>query len=185
LERAEQRFQARLAAEPQEAAPPESWFQAQAPSSASLDLYADAQALSEGQDNQLGAALPAPPNAVDRLADMEVNLAPGATRHILREHGANSQRHKSRFAPRFQAKDALERLIARGLEEAGAIAKVKVTDAYGRYATLCKMNSQVGWYNAYGHLVPTKTFLVITEKIEADGYVEHDIRTAYPVSDQW
>ena len=36
-----------------------------------------------------------------------------------------------------------------------------------------------------GNLIPTRSFVVVTSKLVEDGYVEHDVRTAYPVSDQW
>lgn len=82
-------------------------------------------------------------------------------------------------------KDSQEALLATGLEQAGAIAKVKVVDAYGRYLRLCRAKAPVGWYNTHGTLVSTRCFVVVTSKLVEDGAVEHDIRTAYPVSEQW
>ena len=55
-------------------------------------------------------------------------------------------------------------------------------DAFGRSLTFCRARESVGWHNVHGILKPTRTFVIVTAKVTEDGFTEHDIITAYPVS---
>jgi hypothetical protein len=180
---AEARFQARLAAEPEPPAPAQEWY-----------LQAN-ESEEEGKAEAKGLA-PEPVTGLEglspreKLAVLNVNLAPGATRHILAMHGHKKKKYKSQFAPELSSEQAIEALIADGLAAAGdALAAIKSPPRYtfdrrGRYLTLCT-RKQVGRNNRYGKLQPTEKFLVVTEDCDGEDGTGLDVVTAYPVSNRW
>ena len=141
-----------------------------------------------GEHQEEVSSLAAGPDPLERLEDLDVNLTTGAIRHILAAHGAWAPAHKSTFHPAFQTRAGLTSLLATGLEQAGEIARTRarVVDSEGRYLTLCRARHLVGSYRSHGHAVPSHSFLVVTSRwLGADGHAEHDVLTAYPVSDHW
>jgi hypothetical protein len=118
------------------------------------------------------------------------------TRHILDHHGAHSPAGKSRFHEDFQTRGSLEALIARGMENADAVARIRkkslsgpgrmalarnfrILDPEGRYLTYCKADRIIGHDSGE----PTRTFVVVSLRVQdEDGQRLHDVVTAHPVS---
>jgi hypothetical protein len=171
IQRAERRQQARLAREARRQAPP---------AKESQEEKAGSPEAAPEQKQEGGGEI----NPLERLAAMGVNLAPAVIRHILAEHGAGAKGHKSQFHARFSHREGLEKLLAKGLEECGAVAKVRVSDFEGRHFTVCE-RKDVGWRNSWGRQVATDRFVVVTANYWQGDAVEYDIITAYPVSETW
>jgi len=113
----------------------------------------------------------------ERLAAMDVNLTPGAVRSILAKHGFGRRPDKSQFAPGFSTPEGLAGLIALGMENAGAIARVRISDAEGHYLTFCT-HPEAG--TRFGSEVPTSRFVVRTVRHFSGEGFEHDVIGAYP-----
>ncbi len=120
---------------------------------------------------------PIPPEPQDRLAALDVNLSWGALRSILAKHGYGSCPDKSQFAPEYGTPAALTALIAEGMENAGAIGRVRVSDAEGHFLTFCE-KANVG--TRFGSEVPTGRFVVRTVRHFNGEHYEHDVIGAYP-----
>ncbi|WP_306601332.1 pentapeptide repeat-containing protein [Geothrix sp. 21YS21S-2] len=127
------------------------------------------------QEEVKSAPIPAGPQ--DRLAALDVNLSWGALRSILAKHGYGSCPDKSQFAPEYGTPAALAALIAEGMENAGAIGRVRVTDAEGHFLTFCE-KADVG--TRFGSEVPTGRFVVRTLRHFNGEHFEHDVIGAYP-----
>ncbi len=121
------------------------------------------------------ALIPAEPQ--DRLAALDVYLSRGALRSILAKHGFGSCPDKSQFAPEYGTPAALAALIAEGMENAGVIGRVRVTDAEGHFLTFCE-KANVG--TRFGSEVPTGRFVVRTVRYFNGEHYEHDVIGAYP-----
>jgi hypothetical protein len=121
-----------------------------------------------------------PATACERLAALNVNLAPGALRHILAGHGQDRMNHKSQFHSRFSTAHGLEELFAHGLEEAGELARERCCNSYGRFLTRCRM-PKVGWSNSHGQFTETDWFQVVLAKVGSGKDSQYDILSAYPV----
>jgi len=171
---AEARVAARLAVEPEAPVPPASWF------------GPDADAAPETLPEPAAPAAQAAdaPTPEDALFDLGVNLTDTGIRHILRNHGQASPRHKSRFAPAYQSRAGLEALLADGLPSAGGLGNFQVVDGLGRFVTYCRAKSVVGWNNVHGRLRATRAFLVVTDAWMSEGDPLHDVVTAYPVAER-
>ncbi|BDU71434.1 pentapeptide repeat-containing protein [Mesoterricola silvestris] len=113
----------------------------------------------------------------ERLASLDVNLSPGAIRSILAKHGFGRRPDKSQFAPGFSTPEGLAALIAEGMENAGAIARVRITDAEGHFLTFCT-HPHVGTRD--GAEGPTGRFVVRTVRHFNGESYEHDVIGAYP-----
>lgn len=134
------------------------------------------------------------PSPSERLNDLRVYLRPRALEHIHATHGPWKNMEKSQFAECHGSPEAIERLIAQGMEDSGAIGSV--VDAYGRQYTLCRSEETL-WYRERGfsrggrsfpaRYHATHLFVVVT--IAYDNGVEDDadhvVLTAFPVSRNW
>jgi hypothetical protein len=134
---------------------------------------------------------------VERLGALDVLLAPGVTRHILDEHGAHCPEGKSRFHEDFLTRGSMEALIARGMENADAVGRIRkpgtsgpgrmalarnfrILDPEGRYLTYCKSDRIIGQDSGE----PTRSFVVVSLRVQdEDGQRLHDVVTAHPVAD--
>jgi streptogramin lyase len=121
-------------------------------------------------------------NPLELLLDLDINLAPRSTRHILHRHGPVRRRNTGQFHRDFQNREGLQALIARGLKDRGGV-DLGRSESFGRNLTLCAADRPVGWYHHFGVRKQTRAFLVVTERIDGVDGAEHDIRTAYPVSE--
>ena len=185
-QKAEARFQARLKAEPEAPAPAKEWYAKDNGGEAVEDEKAASAPAAPGP----AAAAVKDLDPRETLAALNVNLAPGAIRHILAQHAHKAKRYKSQFSAALSGEKEIEALIAQGLVAAGdAMAAIKSPPRYtfdtrGRFLTLCR-REQVGRHNSYGIFRRTSKFLVVTESVDGEDGPSHDVVTAYPVSDRW
>jgi hypothetical protein len=139
-----------------------------------------------------GAAAPAaPPRPAGtmRLWEENVYLTRGAVRHAGRRHGRHARKPAGQFAEAYWSHEALERLIAEGLLESGAIGKVQARrnlelDRGASFFTRCRHQEVVGaYYDRAGARVATRSFEVCTLRTWHDGVEIQVVKTAYPVPD--
>ena len=182
---AEARMAERLAVEPEAPAPPDTWFAADAGAEPEPLPEPVAQAaLAVATPAVAAAAADAATTPEDILLDLGINLSDSGLRHILRNHGQTSPRHKSRFAPAYQSRAGLEVLLAENLPNAGKLGHFQVVDGLGRFVTYCRAKTAVGWKNTRGRLKATCAFLLVTDAWVDQGEPVHDVVTAYPVAER-
>lgn len=112
------------------------------------------------------------------LQDLGVILSESALRHILGGHGYDRNPQKSQFAPAYSSREALTALLARGMDDSGAIGRIRSTTLRGSCKTLCRADG-AGFVHDGKGWVATDWFVVITS-LSMDGSV-HIVETAHPV----
>jgi hypothetical protein len=134
------------------------------------------------------------PTPSDRLNAMGVYLPAQALEHVFHAHGPWKNMEKSQFAECHDSPEAIEQLIATGMETAGAIGCV--VDGYGRQYTLCR-SAETLWYRERGfhrggrsypdRFHATHLFVVVTLECHngPEDDPDHVVLTAFPVSRNW
>jgi hypothetical protein len=137
------------------------------------------------------AAVPVPVTAGlrphERLQEIGFFLGRAASEHIFNCHAYGKMAGKSQFNAAYGTREALDEIIAKGIEEAGPRGWGAImTDSYGRYYTLCQRRG-TDWYRTGAGWEATDLFVVVTDRYynEAVGDYDHVVITAYPVSKDW
>jgi hypothetical protein len=200
LARARDRYLASLPAEPDQVSWKVAPAEAVADAKESKARHAPAGATQSASDPAGKPHVPGPATKPDRnppvlagdpddlLWDMYVNLSSWTLEnHILERHEAGADPDSSQFDAQFSDPEQLKALIAAGLSQAGADARWRVKNAYGRYLTLCSVKGldQVGRHNRYGRFTRTGKFLVVASRFHSGEADEYDVITAYPVAEDW
>jgi hypothetical protein len=86
----------------------------------------------------------------------------------------------------YATREALDELIAQGIEEAGPRCWGAVTDSDGRYDTLCQRRG-TDWHLTRDGWEPTDPFVVVSDRYynPAVDDFDHVVVTAYPISKDW
>ena len=117
--------------------------------------------------------------AQDLLRANRVTLTPERLAAIRNKHGFDRRPDKSQFAETVSGLEALADLIARGLDESGAIGRIRSHTVDGSYKTLCR-HPGVGYCYDGAGWVATDWFVVVTTRT-MDGAGDL-VKTAYPVT---
>jgi hypothetical protein len=129
-----------------------------------------------------GGAGTAKPAARDPWALLRANhvlLTPARLQHIVAAHGPGRDVDKSQFARGYDTAEAILDLLARGLDDSGAIGRIRCGGLRGGFKTLCRV-PEVGLYNTGSEWLHTDWFVVVSN-LAMDG-VTHEVVTAYPVA---
>jgi hypothetical protein len=118
------------------------------------------------------------------LEAINVHLDAEGVRHILDGHAPGTSGQNGRFTAPFASEDGIPRLLARGMLEAGEIARVRSNrrawDGLGRYVTYCEVPGAGEVWDGSAWTA-TDRFVVITNRYIQGGYWHYKVITAFPV----
>jgi hypothetical protein len=188
LKLAEEHYQARLKIETSAASPWERLAGAVPEVAEETKAPAPSRALAPTASAEGVAPLPRArgKRAHERLREIGFYLGRAASEHIFNSHAYGKMHDKSQFNMAYATREALDEIIAQGIEEAGPDAWGSVTDFEGRYYTLCQRRG-TDWHLTRDGWEPTELFVVVSDRYynpAVDDY-DHVVVTAYPVSKDW